>query len=286
MPALVTPMSGGKVDWDTQERLVDWQIREGSRGLVPCGTTGESPTLTIDEHHEIVARTVRVAAGRVPVIAGAGSNDTATSCLHVKEAAKAGADAALVIVPYYNRPDQDGMYAHFKAVSECSDLPIVLYNVPGRTIADLKPDTVRRLAELPGVIGIKDASADVARCVQAQIDCPKDFTVLSGNDELALGMMVSGARGLISVTANVAPRACADFMTACDEDRWSDARAMGETLHLLHLAMFAAPSPAPVKYAMAKLGIIPDPEVRLPMLACTDAQKQVVDAAMTRAGLD
>ncbi len=285
MPALVTPFKGGKVDFPALERLVEWQIAEGSRGLVPCGTTGESPTLTIDEHHEIVGRVVEVAAGRVPVIAGAGSNDTATACLHVQEAKKAGADAALVIAPYYNKPNQEGLYQHFRTVAEASDLPIFLYNVPGRTVADILPDTVRRLAQLPNIVGIKDASGDVSRTVQAGIDCPDDFCVLSGSDELTLGMMVSGARGVISVTANVAPRLCAEFVAACERDDWGEGLVLAKRLHTLHLAMFAAPSPAPAKYAMAKMGNLADSEVRLPIVPCTDAEKALVDAALELAGL-
>ncbi|MGB3724056.1 MAG: 4-hydroxy-tetrahydrodipicolinate synthase [Pacificimonas sp.] len=285
MPALVTPFSGGEVDWKALEKLVEWQLAEGSHGLVPCGTTGESPTLSLDEHHAVVKRVAEIVAGRVPVIAGAGSNDTAVACMHVAEAEKAGADAVLVIAPYYNKPNQEGMYRHFRAVAEVGKLPVFVYNVPGRTVADVTPETIARLAEVPNIAGIKDASGDVARVVQARVECPENFCILSGSDELTLGMMVSGANGAISVTANVAPRLCADFMDACLEGRWDDARGLAMRLHHLHLAMFASPSPGPAKYAMHRMGNLRDPEIRLPMISCTKAEEAVVDSALERAGL-
>ena len=284
MPALVTPYKDG-VDFACLEALVDWQIEAGSAGLVPCGTTGESPTLSIEEHHQVVRKTIEVAAGRVPVIAGAGSNDTLTAIMHVREAESAGADAALVITPYYNKPNQEGIYRHFRAVAEASGLPIILYNVPGRTVADIAPETVRRLAELPNIAGIKDASGDVSRAVQTRLDCGEGFAVLSGADELTLGIMVAGGDGAISVTANVAPAECAAFMRACREGRWKEARRLNERLHALHLAMFADPSPAPAKYAMQRLGRLTSADVRLPIVPCSEAARRKVDAALESAGL-
>ncbi len=285
MPALVTPFTGGDVDWKALETLVEWQLAEGSHGLVPCGTTGESPTLSIDEHHAVVKRVVEIVAGRVPVIAGAGSNDTSVACMHVREARKAGADAVLVITPYYNKPNQEGIYRHFRAVADAGELPVILYNVPGRTVADVLPETVARLAQVENIAGIKDASGDVARVVQARVECPEDFCILSGADELSLGIMACGGNGAISVTANVAPRLCAQFMDACLQARWADARALGERLHKLHLAMFASPSPGPAKYAMHRMGNLPDPEIRLPIVPSTAEERKMVDAALEFAGL-
>lgn len=285
MPALVTPFAGESVDYETLDALVEWQIESGSAGIVPCGTTGESPTLSLDEHHDVVRRVVTQVAGRIPVIAGAGSNDTATGRAHIREAADAGADAVLVITPYYNRPDQAGIYAHFSAIAEASDLPVILYNVPGRTVSDVLPDTVTKLATIPNIVAIKDASGDVTRVTQAMASCPDDFTVLSGADELTLPMMLLGARGAISVTANVAPHLCADMMTACRDARWADARALHDRLYPLHMAMFASPSPAPVKYAMKRLGRLPADGVRLPMVDCDADARRAIDAALAHAGL-
>ncbi|MBZ6378541.1 4-hydroxy-tetrahydrodipicolinate synthase [Pacificimonas flava] len=285
MPALVTPFSGGKVDYDCLEELVEWQIASGTTGLVPCGTTGESPTLSIEEHHDVVRCVAKAAAGRVPVIAGAGSNDTLTACMHAREAEDAGADALLVIAPYYNKPNQEGMYWHFRSVAEASSLPVFLYNVPGRTVADIAPDTVKRLSELPNVIGIKDASGNVARVTEARLDCGEEFCILSGADELTLGIMVAGGCGAISVTANVAPALCAEFMGHCREGRWDEARALNDRLHRLHLAMFADPSPAPAKYAMKKLGRLADDAVRLPIVECSPRAKEIVDTALAETGL-
>jgi 4-hydroxy-tetrahydrodipicolinate synthase len=264
---------------------VEWQIESGSGAIVPCGTTGESPTLSIEEHHEVVKRVAEVARGRVPVIAGAGSNDTHTAILHARFAEEAGADALLVITPYYNKPNQDGIFAHFRAVAEASSLPIFLYNVPGRTVADIEPETVRRLAALPNVVGIKDASGNVARVTEARLDCGEEFCILSGSDELSLGIMVSGGDGAISVTANVAPAECAEFMRLCAVGDWDTARILNARLHRLHLAMFADPSPAPAKYALHRLGRLSSPDVRLPIVPCSDVAKRTVDSALEQAGL-
>ena len=285
MPALVTPFADGKVDHGCLEALTDWQIESGSGGIVPCGTTGESPTLTIDEHHEVVRRVVETAKGRVPIIAGAGSNDTLTACLHARFAEEAGADALLVIAPYYNKPNQEGIFQHFWSVAEASSLPVFLYNVPGRTVADIAPDTVRRLAELDNIVGIKDASGNVARVTEARLDCGEDFCILSGADELTLGIMAAGGSGAISVTANVAPAACAEFVSACQKGDWRAARSMNDRLHRLHLAMFADPSPAPAKYAMQRLGRLTDAGSRLPIVPCSEEAKAIVDQALESAGL-
>ena len=285
MPALVTPFAGGEIDYDCLEALVEWQIGAGTGAIVPCGTTGESPTLSIEEHHQVVRKVVEVAAGRVPVIAGAGSNDTLTACMHARFAQDAGADALLVITPYYNKPNQEGVYRHFRAVAEASDLPIFLYNVPGRTVIDIAPETVARLAEVENVIGIKDASGDVSRVTEARLSCGDNFCVLSGSDELTLGIMAHGGSGAISVTANVAPAECAEMMRLCEKGDWSAARALNERLHPLHLAMFASPSPGPAKYAMQRLGRLQNADCRLPIVECDEAAKARIDAALDHAGL-
>lgn len=284
IPALVTPFTADGIDFDAFERLIEWQIAEGSSGIVPCGTTGESPTLSIDEHHEVVRAAVRIARGRVPVIAGAGSNDTATAVAHLRTAEQAGADAALVIAPYYNKPNQEGIFRHFEAASRASNIPIFLYNVPARTASDITPETVERLAGLPGVAGIKDASGDVSRITRTRLKCRADFIQLSGSDELTLGMMVAGAAGCISVTANVAPKLCAEFQAACHGGRWDEARALNERLFPLHVALFADTSPGPTKYALAKLGMC-DARVRLPVVEPSEAAKRAVDAALVHAGI-
>lgn len=285
MPALCTPFRGGDVDFDCLEALVEWQITAGSGAIVPCGTTGESPTLSIEEHHEVVKKVAEVARGRVPVIAGAGSNDTQTAVLHARFAEESGADALLVITPYYNKPNQEGIYQHFRAVAQATSLPVFLYNVPGRTVADIEPETVKRLAALPNVVGIKDASGNVARVTEARLDCGDEFCILSGSDELSLGIMVAGGDGAISVTANVAPEECAEFMRLCADGHWEDARALNARLHRLHLAMFADPSPAPAKYAMHRLGHLSSPDVRLPIVPCTETAKRRIDEALEQAGL-
>lgn len=284
IPALVTPFRDGKVDFPAFERFIDWQIAEGSAGLVPCGTTGESATLSMNEHHQLIEAAVRAADGRVPVIAGAGSNDTATMVAHIEHAAACGADAVLVITPYYNKPSQEGVYGHFQRAADASDLPVFLYNVPGRTVTDIAPATVKRLAELPAIIGIKDASGNVARVTQTRLDCGEEFVQLSGADELTLGIMAAGGQGCISVTANVAPALCAAFQAACLDGRWDEARALNDRLFPLHLALFADASPGPTKYALEKLGRLTS-DFRLPMTPPSEAARQAVDAALLHAGL-
>ena len=285
IPALVTPFRDGMFDEAAFRKLVDWQIDEGSNGLVPCGTTGESPTLSYDEHYRVIALCVEQAAGRVPVIAGCGSNDTATAVRHMKFAQDEGADAALVVVPYYNRPSQDGLYAHFAHLAEQSDLPIILYNVPGRTVADLLPETVARLSEIPTIVGIKDASGNLARVSSHILGCGPDFCQLSGNDDMAVGFNASGGVGCISVTANVAPHLCADLQKATMAGDRNAAIEINNKLHLLHLALFSDTSPGPTKYALSRLHDWFDPQVRLPIIDASAASREAVDKALIAADL-
>lgn len=285
IPALVTPFCDGAFAEDKFRALVDWQITEGSSALVPCGTTGEAPTLSFDEHYRVIDVCIEQAAGRVPVIAGCGSNDTATAVRHMEFATKAGAAAALVVAPYYNRPNQDGIFAHFARLADVSDLPIVLYNVPGRTVTDILPETVARLAEIPSVVGIKDASGAIARVGSHRLACGADFCQLSGNDDMALAFNASGGVGCISVTANVAPRLCAEFQAATLAGDYAKARELNDRLHPLHGALFTDASPGPIKYAMAR--VIKDfpTDVRLPLVDASPASRAQVDAALEHAGL-
>ena len=287
IPALATPFRDGQFDEAAYRRFVDWQIENGSTGLVPCGTTGESATLDNDEHHKVIATCAEQAAGRVPVIAGAGSNDTQTALWHIKEAQAAGADALLLVAPYYNRPGQQGLLAHFSYLAERTDLPIMLYNVPGRTVTDILPETVielhRRFPEK--IVALKDASGDLSRVVTQRMGAGPDFCQLSGDDPLALAGYVLGQTGCISVTANVAPKLCADFHAAAGKGDYETARALNETLYPLHRAMFVEPSPAPAKYALSRLHEWFEPGVRLPIVECSDAGKKTVEDAMKVAGL-
>ena len=284
IPALVTPFRDGCVDEDSFAAFIEWQIAEGSHGLVPCGTTGESATLTRPEHHRVVALCVEVANRRVPVIAGCGSNDTATAIEHLAHAARIGADAALVVTPYYNRPSQEGLYQHYKALAEASRLPIILYNVPARTSVDLSVDTMGRLAKLPNIVGVKDASGNVARVSAQRAACGLDFQQISGNDDMALGFMAHGGIGCISVSANVAPRLCADFQDACHAGDWVMARELQDRLYPLHAALFTDASPAPTKYALDKLGHMAG-ELRLPLTPASETSRQAVDSALAHAGI-
>lgn len=285
IPALVTPFRDGAFDAPAFARLVDWQIKEGTSALVPCGTTGESPTLGFDEHYQVIDTCLEAAAGRVPVIAGCGSNDTATAIRHMRHAQAAGAAAALIVAPYYNRPSQEGMIAHFKALADASDLPIVVYNVPGRTVADISAETLCKLAEIPSVVAIKDASGDLARVTVQRAGAGKDFCQLSGNDDLWLAHAVMGGAGCISVTANVAPRLCADFAAAVAAGDWTRALALHDKLFDLHKAMFSDTSPGPVKYALSRVHDWFSPEVRLPIIPANDASRAAVDAALSAAGV-
>ncbi len=287
IPALVTPFRGGTFDEGAFRRLVDWQIDNGSTALVPCGTTGEASTLSNAEHHRVVEVCIEQAAGRVPVIAGCGSNDTQNALLHMNFSKKAGAAAGLCVAPYYNRPSQRGLVAHFSHLAENCSLPIVLYNVPGRTVTDLEPDTVIELAEKfpKSIIAIKDASGDLSRVTDHRMGIGREFCQLSGDDELALPANAAGARGCISVTANVAPALCAEFQQACSENDFARARHLNDKLYPLHYAMFEDASPAPVKYALSRVHDWLTDEVRLPLCTASDEARAAVDAALEHAGL-
>jgi len=285
IPALVTPFAAGRVDEAAFRDLVEWQIDEGSNGLVPCGTTGESATLSTEEHHRMFRVTVEVARGRVPVIAGCGSNNVATSVEHLVAAREAGADAALIVMGYYNRPSQAGMVAAFKALSEASQLPIIIYNIPGRAVVDISVDTMAELARLPNVIGVKDATGNLARVSAQRQACGEEFVQLSGNDDMALGFNAMGGVGCISVTANVAPRLCSQFQEAMREGRWDEALKLQDRLYPLHAALFGDASPGPVKYALSKVRAGFPAELRLPMTEPSAASKAKVDDALAHAGL-
>jgi len=284
IPALVTPFSGGRVAEDTFRELVEWQIAEGSNALVPCGTTGEGATLTDTEHRQVIEITVEVARGRVPVIAGCGSNNTAHAIELTKAAKEAGADAALHVPPYYNRPNQDGIYAHLAAVSDL-DFPIVLYNVPSRTITDIAVETMARLSRLTNVVAVKDATGNLGRVSAQRLACGEQFIQLSGNDETALAFNVMGGVGCISVTANVAPKLCSDFQAAMREGRWGEALKLQDRLYPLHTALFTDASPGPVKYALSKVRRDFSPELRAPMTEPSATSKKDVDEALAHAGL-
>jgi len=274
--ALVTPFKNGKVDRVAFQDFVDWQIKSGTHGLVPCGTTGESATLTDKEHREVIALCVEAADGRVPVIAGAGSNETSVSVSYAQHAKEEGADAALVVTPYYNKPNQEGIYQHFKAIAEKVDIPIVVYNIPGRSVVDISNDTMGRLSKLPTVIGCKDATGDVTR-VQGLIDrCGEDFIQLSGDDPTSLGHSAHGGNGAISVGSNIAPKLYADFHNALLAGQYAEARQLNAKLDRLHKDLFLCPSPAPAKYALSLLGKM-DTAVRLPIVPCTESTKRAVE---------
>jgi len=287
IPALVTPFRDGAFDEPTFRALVDWQIESGSSALVPCGTTGENSTLSNAEHHRVIEVCIEQAAGRVPIIAGCGSNDTQNALMHMTFSKKSGAAAALLVAPYYNRPSQEGLIAHFSYLAEKIDLPIILYNVPGRTVTDIKPETVIELAQrFPGkIIGIKDASGDLSRVTDHRMGIGKDFVQLSGDDELALPFSAAGGVGCISVTANVAPKLCAQFQAACAAGNLAEARRLNDLLYPLHYAMFEDASPGPLKYALSRVFPGLREELRLPLVPCNAAARKAVDAALEHAGL-
>ena len=285
IPALVTPFRDEVFDEAVFRGFIEWQIAEGSHGLVPCGTTGESATLSAEEHRRVIEVCVEAAAGRVPVIAGCGSNNTAVAIKLVKSAAAAGADAALLVPPYYNRPNQDGIYAHFEAVASATDLPIVLYNVPARTVTDIGVETMGRLAKLPAIKAVKDATGNLARVSAQRLACGPDFVQLSGNDDMALGFSAMGGVGCVSVTANVAPRLCADFQNACLSGDWARALELQDRLFPLHSALFTDASPGPVKYALNRVRPDFPSALRLPMTPPSQASRKAVDAALEHAGL-
>lgn len=287
IPALVTPFRDGAFDERAFRRLVDWQIDHGSSALVPCGTTGEASTLSNAEHHRVIEVCIEQTAGRVPVIAGCGSNDTRNALLHMNFSKKVGAAAGLCVAPYYNRPSQRGLIAHFSFLSENSDLPIVLYNVPSRTVTDIEDETVVELVrKYPDrIVAIKDASGDLSRVADHRMGIGREFCQLSGNDELWLPHSAAGGKGAISVTANVAPALCAEFHQAIAANDLKRARELNDKLFPLHYAMFSDASPAPVKYALSRVHDWVEPSVRLPLVECSDAAKKAVDEALEIAGL-
>ena len=283
-PALVTPFKNGELDLETLKKLIEWHIGEGTNGFVPVGTTGESPTLTHREHEAVIEEVVKAVAGRVPVIAGAGSNNTLEGIRLIQHAEKVGADAALVVTPYYNKPTQRGLIAHFTAMHDCCNLPIIIYNIPGRSVVDMTPETMGELAKLPRIVGVKDATGDLARVSQQRAACGPDFCQLSGEDATALGFNAHGGVGCISVTANVAPRLCAEFQAATLAGDYAKALEYQDRLMPLHEAIFIEPGLVGAKYAMAKLGLCSE-EVRLPLTGLLDSTKAKIDAAMVHAGL-
>lgn len=285
LPALVTPFTpDGELDLNTLKKLVEWHVDQGSHGLVPVGTTGESPTLTHDEHRLVVEEVVRIAGGRIPVIAGAGSNSTREGIGLIQHAAEVGADAALVVTPYYNKPTQAGLIAHYTALAEAADLPIIIYNIPGRSVIDMLPETMGELAKLPNIVGVKDATGKLERVSQQRITCGPDFIQLSGEDGTALGFNAHGGIGCISVTANVAPKLCAEFQEATLRGDYAAALDYQDRLMPLHVAIFVEPGLVGAKYAMSRLGLC-DERVRLPLLPLTDRTKAQIDAALAHAGL-
>jgi 4-hydroxy-tetrahydrodipicolinate synthase len=287
IPALVTPFRDGRFAQEDYRALVEWQIAEGSSALVPCGTTGEAATMPKEEHFQVVRVCVDQARGRVPVLAGAGSNDTQVAIANVRSAKDAGADAVLMVPPYYNRPSQEGIFRHFEAVAKAAELPVVLYNVPGRTVTDIQPATVARIVRaFPDVfIGIKDATGQLSRVSEQRAGCGSDFIQLSGNDETALAFNAMGGVGCISVTANVAPRLCADLQAAWAAGDNARALALHDQLYPLHIAMFTDASPGPVKYALGKVRPGFPTDLRLPMTQPSEASCAQVDAALAHAGL-
>jgi 4-hydroxy-tetrahydrodipicolinate synthase len=282
--ALITPFRNGSVDEGALRRIVDWQIMEGTHGLVPTGTTGESPTLNFDEHKRVVEITIEAARGRVPVIAGTGSNSTAEAVDLSQHAEKAGADGLLIVTPYYNKPTQEGLYQHFKAINDAVGIPIVIYNIPGRSIVDMSVATMARLFELKNVTGVKDATANLARVSQQRAAMGPEFNQLSGEDATALGFMAHGGTGCISVASNVAPRLCADFQNACLKGDFKAALELQDRLMPLHDVLFIETNPGPVKYAVSRLGMC-SPEMRLPMVPVSEATKKAVDNVLGQLGL-
>ncbi len=282
--ALITPFRDGAVDESVFEAFVDWQIEQGTNGVVPCGTTGESPTLSHDEQMRVTEICIGVAKGRIPVIAGTGSNSTAEAISLTQHAKEAGADAALVVTPYYNKPTQEGLYQHFKALNDAVDLPIIIYNIPARCVVDMSIETMARLAKLPNIIGVKDATADVARATRQKLACGDAFCQLSGEDVTQLGFLAQGGDGCISVTANIAPKDMSDMHAAWRQGDVETAQHLNDRLMVLHSDLFCETSPGPVKYAASLLDKC-SPETRLPLCEISDGSKQKVDAAMRSAGL-
>ena len=284
MTALVTPFKHGRIDEPAYRALIDWQITSGSHGLVPVGTTGESPTLTHEEHRRAVDICIDEARGRVPVIAGAGSNHTAEAVEFASHAEQSGADAVLVVTPYYNKPTQEGLYQHFKAVNDAIGIPIIIYNIPSRSVVDMSVDTMKRLSELTNIVGVKDATGDVGRVSRQRHAMGGDFIQLSGEDMTALAAMAAGGHGCISVSANVAPGLCAKLMEATFKGDWGHALKIQDRLTPLHAAIFAEPGVNGTKYALSVLGRI-QPETRLPLVPVGQATEALIRRAMVHAGL-
>jgi 4-hydroxy-tetrahydrodipicolinate synthase len=282
--ALITPFDGGEVDYDAFRRLVEFQIEAGTHGLVPVGTTGESPTLSHDEHQRVVESCVAAAKGRVPVIAGAGSNSTKEAADLARHAEKAGAAAVLVVTPYYNKPTQEGLYLHFKAINDAIGIPILIYNIPSRCVIDMSVATMARLFQLPNIAGLKDATASPVRISQQRLAMGPDFNQLSGEDATALAFMAHGGHGCISVTSNLAPRLCAEFQNACIAGNFRRALELHDRLMPLHDALFVETSPGPVKYAASRLGLC-KAGTRLPLAPISEQTKAIVDAALEKTGL-
>jgi 4-hydroxy-tetrahydrodipicolinate synthase len=282
--ALVTPFKDGQVDEEAFRGHVNWQIEEGTHGLVPVGTTGESPTLSHEEHHRVVEICVQESKGRVPVVAGAGSNSTAEAVAFAKHAEKVGADALLIVTPYYNKPTQEGLYRHYKAINDAVGIPILIYNIPGRSVIDMSVDTMARLFELKNIAGVKDATANIARVSLQRQAMGPDFIQLSGEDATALGFMAHGGHGCISVTSNIAPRLCSEMQESCLNGDYAAALDVQDRLMPLHTAIFIETNPSPTKFALSVLGRMTD-EVRLPMLPVGEGTKQAVRSAMVHAGL-
>lgn len=282
--ALLTPFKGGKVDEKAFQSFVEWQVAQGTHGLVPCGTTGESPTLSHEEHNRVVELCIEAAGGKVPVMAGTGSNSTEEAIALTRHARQAGAQAALVVTPYYNKPSQEGLYQHFKAIHDAADLPIFIYNIPGRSVVDMSVATMARLAKLPNIVGVKDATADLSRPSRLLQEVGPDFIQLSGEDATALAFNAQGGVGCISVTANIAPALCSAMQNAWAKGDLKEAFRLRDVLSPLHDSMFVETSPAPVKFAASLLGLATD-EVRLPLVPASDTARAAVRGAMTKAGL-
>jgi 4-hydroxy-tetrahydrodipicolinate synthase len=283
-PALITPFKNGSIDEDAFQSFVNWQIEQGSHGLVPVGTTGESPTFSHDEHKRVVELCIEAADGRVPVIAGAGSNSTAEAVDLAQHAEKAGADGVLVVTPYYNKPTQEGLYQHYKAINDAISIPIIIYNIPGRSVVDMTVETMARLFELKNISGVKDATADLTRMSQQRLAMGLEFNQLTGDDASALGFMAHGGDGAISVTANIAPAHCAEFQNACLDGDFARALEIQDKLMPVHDAMFVEASPAPVKYAAERLGLCSS-KARLPIVPLSEAGRKTVDEALISAGI-
>ncbi len=282
--ALITPFKNGEIDWPAFDDLVEWQIQQGIHGLVLCGTTGESPTLTYDEHRRIVERGVALVKRRIPVIAGTGSNATAKTIDLTKHALDAGADAALIVTPYYNKPTQEGLFAHYEAVAKSVNIPIIIYNIPGRCIVDMSVDTMARLAALPNIVGVKDATSDLSRVKKTKAAIHKDFCQLSGDDLTTLGFLQEGGDGCISVVSNIAPAQTSEMIQSWRDGNPAIAVDIDKRLLPLSKALFVETSPAPVKYAASRLGLCTD-EMRLPLVKASDKARAAVDEAMENAGL-